>query len=83
MLHTNSVSLQQYVLVVDQTKVLDKVIDVYQWVNEDLNTAEVILLSNYLINLAKRRATDVELHYQQTRVYPTLPTTDETEIPLE
>ena len=77
MLHTNTGTQQQYVLLVNQSKVLDRVIDVYHWVNHDLNTAEVIQLGNHLINLARRRATDVELFYQENRIDPTTPLTDE------
>ena len=56
-------------LPVDDTKVLDRVIDVYLWVNEDLNTAEVEQLGRHLIALAHRRASDVEMYYQMSR-YP-------------
>lgn len=56
-------------LPVNETKVIDKVIDVYLWVNEDLNTDEVASLGQHLIDLAYRRATDVELAYQNSR-YP-------------
>ncbi len=54
-------------LPVNEVKVLDRVIDVYLWLN-DLNTAEVIRLGQQLINLANRRATDVELYYQNNRI---------------
>ncbi len=64
-------------LPVDETKVIDKVIDVYMWITDDLNTAEVIQLSHHLIDLANRRATDVELYYRHTR-YP-----EEEHVPIE
>ena len=55
-----------YQLPVDNVRVLDRVIDVYLWLT-DLNTDEVKAVGQHLINLADRRATDVELFYQQNR----------------
>lgn len=50
-------------LPVNTEKVIDRVIDVYLWINEDLNTEEVKQVGIYLISLADRRATDIEVHY--------------------
>ena len=50
-------------LPVNETKVIDRTIDVYLWVSEDLNTDEVKLLGQRLIDLAERRATDIEQVY--------------------
>lgn len=49
-------------LPINECKVIDRVIDIYLWC-DDLNTHEVILLGQKLIDLANRRATDVELVY--------------------
>ena len=56
-------------LPVNETKVIDRTIDVYLWCI-DLNTDEVRLLGQKLIELADRRATDVELYYRGSQ-YPT------------
>ncbi len=56
-------------VLVDNNKVIDKVIDVYLWIKEDLNNFEIAQLGTHLINLADRRATDVELFYLTNR-YP-------------
>lgn len=56
-------------LPINQTKVLDKTLDVYLWINEELNTSEVVAVGLHLIDLANRRATDVEMYYLQSR-YP-------------
>lgn len=50
-------------LPVNEDKVIDKTIDVYLYMCDDLNTAEVVLLGYKLVALANRRATDVELYY--------------------
>ena len=54
---------------VNEDKVIDKVIDVYLWVSNDLNNAEVARLGERLIDVANRQASDVEVAYQQ-RQYP-------------
>ena len=56
-------------LPVDDNKVINYVIDVYLWVQESLNTCEVRALGQHIIDLADRRATDVELVYINNR-YP-------------
>lgn len=59
--------LPEFALPVDEDKVIDRTIDVYLWISEDLNTAEVLRLAQHLIDLANRRATDVELFYKGLR----------------
>lgn len=56
------------VLPVNENKVIDRTIDIYLGFCNDLNTAEVIRLGNHLIELANRRATDVELEYVNRRL---------------
>lgn len=66
----------QSILPVNEEKVIDRVIDVYLCMCPDLNTEEVLLLGQKLINLANRRATDVELAYKDRNwpgdQYPTV-----------
>lgn len=67
-----------YKLSIDENKVIDKVIDVYLWIMPDLNTEEVKMVGQKLIDLADYRATDVELVYQANicSIEPS-PTSDE------
>jgi len=58
----------EFQLPVNEDKVIDKVIDVYMWISEDLNTAEVIRAGQHLIDIANRRATDVEVYYLSNRL---------------
>ncbi len=55
-------------LPVNEVKVIDRVIDVYLWCC-DLNTDEIRLLGQRLIDLADRRATDVEMAYIERYQY--------------
>lgn len=63
-------------LPVNEEKVIDKVIDVYLYMCDGLNTTEVVLLGQKLIDFANRRATDVELAYQDRYPEEQHPTVD-------
>lgn len=65
----NTQNTQTYMVSINPDKVLDKVIDVYHWIGNDLTTEEVVLVGQHLINLARRRATDVEQYYRENYVY--------------
>lgn len=52
---------------VNEEKIIDLVIDVYLWVSNELNSAEIGRLGDHLIALADRKASDVEMAYINAR----------------
>ncbi len=53
---------------VDENKVIDRVIDIYLWISGELNSAEISKLGQYLIDLANRRASDIEMEYDNRKL---------------